>query len=144
MFKNPLSTPLPSPYEAQMPLSKVAAHLRSSYPNLPPRLFDQEIWRRRREKPVKIFGVKRSLGSNLQNSVKILPLRNSILSLSRLSFSNLPSILFIASLIAGPLIPKCRPISLYLPHHSVSLLDCELNFEGLTPGPSFKFPVSMD
>jgi hypothetical protein len=48
----------------------------------------------------------------------------------------LSTFLFIASLIAGPLIPKCRPISLYLPHHSVSLLDCELNFEGLTPGPS--------
>jgi len=59
------------------------------------------------------------LGSNLQNSDKILPFRNSILSLNRLSLSNLRSNFFIASLTAGPLIPKYCPI--FLPFSPVNI-----------------------
>ena len=38
--------------KAQLLLSKVATYLRSSYPNLTPRLLDQEIWKFQREKPL--------------------------------------------------------------------------------------------
>lgn len=38
--------------EAQLLLPKVATYLRSSYPNLTPRLLDQEIWSFQRQKPL--------------------------------------------------------------------------------------------